>query len=520
MLEINNREHFDKWCADIFTPEAVEFLESLVVKFCGRRDTLLEARQEAQERYNDGDLPGFLSETREIRESDWKVAEPPTPLEDRRVEITAPAERKKIIQALNSSAKVYMADFEDSLAPTWQNMVSGQQALFEAARGKCEFQEPGGKSYSLNPDHECRLIVRPRGWHLPEKNITYKGRPVSGALVDFGLFFFHNAKVLHERGHGPFFYLPKTEHWREAALWDEIMAFSEEKLGLPKNCAKATLLIETLPAVFQMHEILHAMRGRLIGLNCGRWDYIFSYIKTLSAHAAHVLPQRAEITMATPFMRAYSLELVSVCHQRGAHAMGGMSAFIPIRNDEDANQRALQNVREDKTREAENGHDGTWVAHPGLIPIAVEVFDRIMPGAHQKSMLPPGSRSVEDLLAPHTGGIDIGGFDNNIQVALRYISAWLGGSGAVPIFNMMEDAATAEISRAQLWQWIRYSAELSDGKKINSSLFANRLQAAVNAIGEEGDNPHLSASADILESLVTDGKMADFLTTEAYRLLD
>ncbi|MGI9306439.1 MAG: malate synthase A [Gammaproteobacteria bacterium] len=520
MLEIKNRGKFGEWCPDIFTPEAESFLEKIAARFSSRRETLLDARNEAQRRFDEGAPPGFHGETKEIRASEWQVAEPPAGLLDRRVEITAPAERKKIIQALNSPAKVFMADLEDSLSPVWENIARGQQALFDAARGDCTFEDAArGKTYALNPDGECRLIVRPRGWHLPEKNILWKGRPLSGALADFALFFFHCAKILHDKNRGPYFYLPKTEHWREAALWNDIMDFAEKELALPPNCAKATLLVETLPAVFQMHEILHAMRGRLVGLNCGRWDYIFSYIKTLNRHAAHVLPQRAEVTMASPFMRAYSLELISVCHRRGAHAMGGMSAFIPIRDDENANRAAMAKVLEDKKREAGDGHDGTWVAHPGLIPVAAGAFDEAMPNAHQKHIIPPGKRAAEDFLTAPEGEISLAGFDNNIQVALRYISAWLGGAGAVPIFNMMEDAATAEISRAQLWQWMRYSAKLSDGREIGASLFASRLQAAKNEMEKSGESEHLSAAADILESMATATEMPGFLTLAAYPLL-
>lgn len=521
MLEIKNRDNAESWGADIFTAAAEDFLEKIAARFSMRREALLNARKESQRRFNDGASPDFLSETRELRESDWQVAPPPPQLEDRRVEITAPAERKKIIQALNSSAKVFMADLEDSMAPTWKNVVSGQQALFDACRGKCELHDKArGKTYALNPRHTCQLIVRPRGWHLPEKNIWWKGRPMSGALVDFALFFFHNAAILQKNDRGPYFYMPKTEHWREAALWDEIMNFAESELELPANCAKVTLLIETLPAVFQMHEILHAMRGRLIGLNCGRWDYIFSYIKTLNAHAAHVLPQRAQVTMACPFLNAYSLELVAACHRRGAHAMGGMSAAIPVRGDESANQAALAKVREDKQREVGNGHDGTWVAHPDLIPLAAGVFDAAMPGANQKNRPVTTAHTAAQLLAVPPGNITVEGFDNNIQVALRYMAAWLGGAGAVPIFNMMEDAATAEISRAQLWQWMRYPTTLADGREIKAPLFANRLQAAVNAIAEEGEQTHLSTAADLLEALATSPDMADFLTMEAYSLID
>lgn len=520
MLEIKGGEdNLKAWCPDIFTDDALAFLERILEQFSARRETLLDARKEAQQRFDDGAMPGFSAETRDIREDDWQVAPPPPGLEDRRVEITAPAERKKIIQALNSPARVFMADLEDSLSPTWENIARGQQALRDAARGACAMTDERGKTYELDPAHACRLIVRPRGWHLPEKNILWNGRPISGALADFGLFFFHNARTLHEKNAGPWFYLPKTEHWREAALWNDVMEFAEKDAGLPRDCAKATLLIETLPAVFQMHEILHAMRGRLVGLNCGRWDYIFSYIKTLRNHAAHVLPERAQVTMASPFMNAYSLELVETCHRRGAHAMGGMSAFIPIRGDDAANEVALQKVREDKTREAGNGHDGTWVAHPGLIAVAEEAFSSVMPGSDQKGKISGIAHSAKDLLAPADGDISPGGFDNNIQVALRYIASWLGGSGAVPIFNMMEDAATAEIARTQLWQWIRYPSALADGKKINGSLFANRLQAAVNDISGTGEYQHLQAAADLLESLVARPNLADFLTTEAYGML-
>ena len=521
MLKIKNTTRHQEWCPNIWTPEAIAFLEKIISRFMARRDKLMDARSETQQRFNDGASPGFLGETQDIRDSEWQVSPPPPALIDRRVEITAPAERKKIIQALNTSAKVFMADLEDSLSPTWENLCRGQQSLFDAARGQCEFNDAvSGKNYTLNPEHACQLIVRPRGWHCPEKNVTWKERPVAGALVDFALFFFHNAAVLQKKSRGPYFYIPKIEHWREAALWDEIMAFAENELNLPANCAKVTLLIETLPAVFQMHEILHAMRGRLIGLNCGRWDYIFSYIKTLSHHSAHVLPQRAQITMATPFMNAYSLELIAACHRRGAHAMGGMSPFIPIRNDEVANQTAIDKVREDKRREAQNGHDGTWVAHPGLISVAEEAFNEIMQGANQKTAPLPSSHKASELLTPPTGDISPDGFDNNIQVALRYISAWLGGVGGAPIFNMMEDVATAEISRAQLWQWMRYPTSLADGRVINASLFANRLQAAVNDISEQGDHPHLSTAADLLESWVTNNHMADFLTIDAYALID
>ena len=520
-LEIKNQQQLQEWSPSIFTPEALSFMERIIARFAARRDTLLEARKEAQHLFNGGTRPNFLSETREIRESEWQVAPPPAALLDRRVEITAPAERKMIILALNSPAKAFMADLEDSLSPSWENVARGQQALYDAAHGKCELKdEKRGKHYQLDPQHSCHLIVRPRGWHLPEKNILYNGHPAPASLVDFSLFFFHNARILSDKDRGPYFYLPKVEHWREAALWNEVMDFAEQEAGLTNGITRATLLIETLPAVFQMHEILHAMRGRLVGLNCGRWDYIFSYIKTLSHHAKHVLPERAQVTMACPFLSAYSHELISVCHQRGAHAMGGMSAFIPIRGDEAENNAALAKVREDKELEAANGHDGTWVAHPDLIKVAEEVFNRVMPQANQKNVRPEGRRTTENLLEPLAGNVTVEGFDSNIQVALRYLSAWLSGSGAVPIFNMMEDAATAEISRTQLWQWLRYPTKLSDGRDIKGSLFANRLQAAVNDIGNSGEHPKLSVAADLLESLVTKPDLEDFLTLPAYSLID
>ena len=504
----------------ILTPEALAFVEAVAERFGGRRDALLSARREAQERIDGGELPGFLPETADIRKADWQVEDAPAALQDRRVEITAPAERKKIILALNSAAKVYMADFEDSLAPTWGNLMGGQLALYEATRGKCEMSDAArGKSYALNPDHLCQLIVRPRGWHLPEKHVLLNGAPIAGAFLDFGLFFFHNAKTLAEKGRGPFFYLPKTESWKEAELWNDIMDFGEATLGLPANCAKATLLIETLPAVFQMDEILHAMKSRLVGLNCGRWDYIFSYIKTLRARANRMLPERNLVTMAQPLMRAYSLELIKTCHRRNAHAMGGMSAFIPIRGDEAANNAAMQKVREDKQREAESGHDGTWVAHPDLIPVAEEIFNqRLANNAHQKTVAPAVAHKAEDFLTPPPGGVSAAGYDNNIQVGLRYIAAWLGGDGAVPIFNLMEDAATAEIARAQLWQWMRYPTKLNGGGETTREFFNERLRANVEGIRGEGAaiNDKLPQAAELLSDLAQAPVMADFLTLQAY----
>ena len=504
--------------SEILTPAALAFVEKLVEKFGARRDTLLSARKEAQERINGGELPYFSPETADIRNGDWQVADAPAGLADRRVEITAPAELKKAILALNSSAKVYMADFEDSLAPTWENSVGGQLAMKKIASGTAEMEnKETGKKYQLNPEHSCLLFVRPRGWHLPEKQVLYDGAPISGALFDFGLFFFHNAVTLAKNNKGPFFYLPKVEHWREAELWNEVMEFAENEMGLAVGTAKATLLIETLPAVFQMHEILHAMKNRLIGLNCGRWDYIFSYIKTLAMHGDCVLPERKILTMDRPLLRAYSLELIKTCHHRNAHAMGGMAAFIPIKNDATANDAALEKVRADKRREANDGHDGTWVAHPDLISVAAQVFDEYMPAINQKNIIPNVQHEAAHFLAVPSGDVSSAGFDNNIQVAVRYLAAWLGGAGAVPIYNMMEDAATAEISRCQLWQWLRYPTCLSDGGEITAAHFNTRLAAISTEIQKETEqSPQVLQAVDLLSEMVHAPTLDDFLTLKAY----
>lgn len=507
--------------AAVLTPDALAFVGALAREFGGRRDALLQARGEARERIDGGELPDFLPDTADVRRGTWRVAEPPDALRDRRVEITAPAQRKMAILALNSSAKVYMADFEDSLSPTWENVVGGQLAMKEAVSGCMELNDAArGKSYALNPDHSCVLFVRPRGWHLVEKHMTLDGAPVSASLVDFGLFFYHNAKTLAAKGRGPFFYLPKVEHWREAELWDDVMRAAETALELPAGTAKATLLIETLPAVFQMHEILHAMKSRLVGLNCGRWDYIFSYIKTLRGHGDRVLPERHVVGMDKPLLMAYSQELVKTCHVRGAHAMGGMAAFIPIKNDAAANAAALEKVRQDKRREVANGHDGTWVAHPDLIEVAAAVFDEAMPGVDQKSKVPSVAYAAGDFLAPPEGAVSAAGFDNNIQVAVRYIAAWLGGAGAVPIYHLMEDAATAEIARSQLWQWLRYPTCVNGGGEITPARFGERLAAIVGEIDAEfGGNAHVKTAGELLDDMVRRPVLEDFLTLRAYPLL-
>lgn len=508
----------------VLTPDALAFIGELAARFAPRVGELLDARRDTQARRDAGELPGFDPETEEIRSSDWEASPVPDALEDRRVEITAPAEAKKIVIALNSPASAYMADFEDSLSPGWGNVVGGQVALRRAVLGDLELRDPKrGKDYRLDPGHSCELIVRPRGWHLPERNITLGGEPVPGALADFGLFFFHNAKALAERRRGPFYYLPKLEHWREAALWDDVMAFSERHLDVAVNTAKATVLIETLPAVFQMHEIMHALRGRIVGLNCGRWDYIFSYIKALRKDRGRVLPDRRQVSMAVPFLNAYSLELVKACHRRGCHAMGGMAALIPIAGDPEANGKALAGVRADKAREAGNGHDGTWVAHPDLIAVAKEVFDKEMPSANQKGVIPPGDHTAEQLLECPGGSKTIAEFSNNVRVALHYIAAWLSGAGAVPIFNLMEDAATAEISRSQLWQWISNGQEL-DGGKATAELFSTHLALARDGVREAAGDTLKAGALDqasgLLESLVLGEELQDFLTLDAYKLID
>ncbi|HWU52211.1 MAG TPA: malate synthase A, partial [Tahibacter sp.] len=427
----------------ILTPAALRFLAALHRRFDARRRELLQARAVRQARFDAGELPDFLAETRTIRDSDWTVAPIPVALIDRRVEITGPVERKMIINALNSGAKVFMADFEDSSAPTWDVMLDGQINLRDAVAGTIEFRAPDGREYRLKPDTAV-LVVRPRGWHLPEKHAHVDGEEMAGALFDFGLFAFHNAQSLQGRDRGPYFYLPKTESHREAALWDEVMGFAEAELGLPAGCMKATVLIETLPAVFEMHEILHALKTRIVGLNCGRWDYIFSYIKTFRAHRSHILPERGQVGMTVPFLKAYSELLIQTCHRRGAFAMGGMAAQIPIRNDEVANEVALQKVREDKLREVRDGHDGTWVAHPALVPVAREVFDAHMPTPNKLHVERPDVHVTRDaLIAPCGGTITRAGFENNVEVCLRYLAAWLDGLGCVPIHHLMEDAATA-----------------------------------------------------------------------------
>ena len=472
----------------VLTELATEFLVELHQRFELRRHHLLEARRMRQTRFDAGELPDFLAETRVIREGDWKVAPIPNVLQDRRVEITGPVDRKMIINALNSGARVYMADFEDSTSPTWDTLIQGQINLRDAIKRRIDFTTPEGKRYALKPGGLAVLMVRPRGWHLDEKHLLIDDQPISGALFDFGLFAFHNAQSLAETGSGPFFYLPKLQSHTEAMLWDEVMAFSEVRLSLPQGTIKATVLIETLPAAFEMDEILHALKGRIVGLNCGRWDYIFSYIKTFRAHPDKVLPERAQVSMASPFLKAYAELLIRTCHRRGAFAMGGMAAQIPIARDLAANDAAMDQVRVDKLREVKAGHDGTWVAHPSLIPIAQIIFDQHMPTLNQLHVSRDDVQASRDqLITPSSGSITRAGFLNNIDVCVRYVAAWLDGLGCVPIHDLMEDAATAEIARAQLWQWLHVGGQrLDDGTAIDFALFDSALAAIRTRVDVQG----------------------------------
>ncbi len=507
----------------VLTEPATEFLVELHQRFELRRQRLLEARRTRQMRFDAGELPDFLAETRVIREGDWKVAPVPKALQDRRVEITGPVDRKMIINALNSGARVYMADFEDSTSPTWDTLIQGQINLRDAIERRIDFTTPEGKRYVLKSDGLAALMVRPRGWHLDEKHLLIDDQPIAGALFDFGLFAFHNAKSLAQSGSGPFFYLPKLQSHNEAMLWDEVMAFSEVRLGLPQGTIKVTVLIETLPAAFEMDEILHALKGRIVGLNCGRWDYIFSYIKTFRAHPEKVLPERGQVSMASPFLRAYAELLIRTCHRRGAFAMGGMAAQIPIARDLAANDAAMEKVRVDKLREVKAGHDGTWVAHPGLIPIAQAIFDQHMPTLNQMHVSRDDVQvSRDQLITPSSGSITRAGFLNNIDVCVRYVAAWLDGLGCVPIHNLMEDAATAEISRAQLWQWLHVGGlQLDDGTPIDFGLFDSALATIRTRVDVQGlpGAAKFDDATRMLGAWTHAKELVEFLTLPCYQEL-
>jgi malate synthase len=510
----------------VLTPEALAFVAKLARRFGPRRLELLEARAGRQRQFDAGIMPDFLPETKAIRESDWKVADQPRDLQDRRVEITGPTDRKMVINALNCGAATFMADLEDANCPTWDSMVSGQANLMDAVRRDISFEQ-SGKLYRLN-EKTAVLIPRPRGWHLDEKHVTLDGEPVSGALFDFGLNFFHNAGELLAHASGPYYYLPKMESHLEARLWNDIFVFAQDELGIPQGSVRATVLIETLPAAFEMDEILWELRHHSAGLNIGRWDYIFSCIKKLRSHREFCLADRAQVTMTAPFMRAYALLLVKTCHRRNAPAMGGMAAQIPIKHDAAANEAAMAKVRADKEREATDGCDGTWVAHPGLVPIAKEVFDRHMPGPNQYSRQRPDVNvTAKDLLdfRPETP-ITEAGLRNNIQVGIQYIGSWLSGNGCVPIFNLMEDAATAEISRSQVWQWIRSpKGVLDDGRKVTRELFhelmGDELKRTPAIVGADAYAAGRYADgAKLFEEITAADEYVEFLTLPAYRKID
>ena len=510
---------------EILTPGALGFVSTLVQEFAPRVTELLSRRREVQARYDLGERPDFLKETSAIREATWTVAPIPHDLTDRRVEITGPVDRKMVINGLNSGANVYMADFEDSNAPTWQNVIEGQKNLKDAVAGTIRYVAPGtGKAYSL-AEKTATLMVRPRGWHLSEKHLQLFGAPAPAALVDFGLFFFHNAHPLVRKGSGPYFYLPKMQSHREARLWNEVFLRAQDLLGLPAGTIRATVLIETLPAAFEMDEILFELRQHSAGLNCGRWDYIFSSIKTLRADPGFVIPDRAQVTMEQPFLRAYTQLLIKTCHRRGIHAMGGMAAQIPIKDDEAKNTAALEKVRADKLREVKDGHDGTWVAHPGLVPLAREIFDTYMPGPHQIDRKREDVNvSAEDLIAPPAGTRTEEGLRHNVRVGVQYLDAWLRGSGCVPLYNLMEDAATAEISRAQIWQWIRHGAKLDDGRTVTADWFRRVLHEEMaphaRSLGpEHSGESRLPQACRLFETLTTSENLEDFLTLPAYELL-
>ena len=512
--------------AGILTSEALAFLSKLAARFEPRRQELLTRRRTVQQEIDHGKFPDFLSETAEIRQSEWKVAPIPKDLLDRRVEITGPVDRKMIINALNSGANVYMADFEDSNSPTWSNNIEGQQNLRDAIRGTIRYESPEGKQYRLG-SNLATLVVRPRGWHLDEKHFLVDGKPISGALFDFGLFFFHNAAALLSKGTGPYFYLPKLENHQEARLWNDVFCFAQDELGIPRGSIRATVLIETILAAFEMDEILYELRDHSSGLNCGRWDYIFSFIKKFQAHPEFVLPDRSLVTMERHFLSSYVELLIQTCHRRGIHAMGGMAAQIPIRNDAAANEQALEKVRRDKLREVHAGHDGTWVAHPGLVPVAKEIFDAYMPEPNQ---IAPNEKSRErasrpvqaqDLLAVPKGDITEKGLRWNIDVGLQYLHSWLQGSGCVPIYNLMEDAATAEICRAQVWQWVKHGAHLQDGRPVTEGMARDIIRQRATELGAELSNDEkLRQAAKVLEELTTSQEFAEFLTLASYDLLD
>jgi malate synthase len=510
---------------EILTKEALAFVAELHKKFEKRRTDLMDARMKRQSRFDKGELPDFLNETRKIRESDWKVGKLPKDLLDRRVEITGPVDRKMVVNALNSGAEVFMADFEDACSPSWDNLIEGQINLKDRWDGKIDFTDPvTRKEYKLG-QRLATLVVRPRGWHLTEDHVTVGGKPVSGALFDFALYFFHNAARARAAGSGPYFYLPKIESHQEAKLWNDVFVFAQRKLKMPKGTIKATVLIETLPAAFEMDEILYELREHIAGLNCGRWDYIFSFIKRLGKNKRFLTPDRGVMTMDRAFLRAYSLLLIRTCHRRGAFAMGGMAAQIPVRGDAVKNEAAFTKVRQDKEREAGDGHDGTWVAHPDLVPVASEVFNRLMKTPNQLDKLRRDVQVTRDqMLEMHNGERTEDGLRQNIRVGIQYIEAWLRGRGAVPLYHLMEDAATAEISRAQVWQWLYHRAKLADGREVTQELFESVLKDEMSkvrdAIGHSAyDSGRFQEAIDLFREMSLAHEFAEFLTIPAYKLI-
>jgi malate synthase len=509
----------------VLTTDAVAFVEDLTRRFRIRIEELLMLRRVRQAQFDDGVRPDFLVETAGVRAGDWRVAPTPADLQDRRVEITGPVDRKMIINALNSGAQVFMADFEDATSPTWANIVGGQANLMDAVRRTISYVQPDTrKQYTLNPT-VATLMVRPRGFHLLERHFVVDGQPAPGMLFDFGMFLFHNAAALRSAGTGPYFYLPKMQSHLEARLWNEIFLYAQSALAIPRGTIKVTVLIETLPAAFEMDEILFELKDHIAGLNCGRWDYIFSSIKTLKTDPSFVLPDRGQVTMEAPFLRSYTRLLIKTCHRRGAHAMGGMAAQIPIKDDPEANRAALEKVRADKLREVREGHDGTWVAHPALVNVAKTVFDEGMPQPNQLNrMREDVNVSAANLLEPPHGTRTDAGLRHNIRVGLQYLEAWLGGQGAVPIYNLMEDAATAEISRTQIWQWLRHRATLDDGRVVTRALVEQCIAEEFERVrGEVGaarfERGNFPAARALFERVALSEQLEEFLTLPAYETL-
>ena len=510
----------DEATESMLTDDALSLLGELVAEFKPRIDELLATRQQRQQERDAGAPLDFLEETRAIREGEWTVAPLPPALLKRKVEITGPVERKMIINALNSGADVFMADFEDSCAPSWRNVIAGQVNLRDAVNGDISFISSDGRSYQLN-DQPATLMVRPRGLHLVERHVHHDGRAIPAALFDFAVYLHHNARPLLDKGAGPYFYLPKLESHHEARLWNDIFLRAQEAIGLEPGTIKATVLIETLPATFEMDEILYELREHSAGLNCGRWDYIFSYIKTFRSDPARCLPDRAAVGMTQPYMRAYTQLVVKTCHKRNVHAMGGMAAQIPIKSDPEANELAMQRVREDKQREARDGHDGTWVAHPALVPVARDIFDSAFEGPNQWHVKREDlSIGPDELLQHPTGPCTETGLRHNIRVGVQYLQAWLSGNGCVPLYHLMEDAATAEISRAQIWQWIHHRASLDDGTTVTPELVQRVMAEELAALRSADVNNRLNEAAELFQQLVMEPSCAEFLTTGAYERLN